>query len=125
MWQVLPLNQSPVSTTLFIGFDAPVLGAVGNDTNGNLYQMSMISGGFLGGVQLVAPVGSNATTLYASADIGTARWDIGGGVGFGLTPNFDINLGVDYKSYFVSSINTYLNGTISSVEPKIGLSFRF
>ena len=124
MYQALTLDTSPVSLAVLIGFDVPVMGAIGSDQNGNVYQASLVGGGFLGGVQLVTPI-NNTTNFYANADLGTSHWDLGAGVGFVLTPQFDFNIGVDYRSFNVNSFNGNLNGTIYSTQPTIGISYRF
>lgn len=134
VYQALTLDSSPVSLAIQLGFDVPVLGLIVSDSNwnnywgyygsGNMYQASTFGGGFLGGVQLVTPI-NDSTNFYANADLGTSHWDVGGGVGFVLSPQFDINVGVEYKSFNLNSINSNLSGTIYSTVPNLGLSFRF
>ncbi|MFA6076108.1 MAG: hypothetical protein WCV63_08800 [Negativicutes bacterium] len=133
MYQALTLDSSPVSLTVLIGFDVPVLGATVTDSNwnnyygystGNIYQFNMIGGGFLGGLQLVAPI-NDSTNFYANGDLGTSHWGLGAGVGFALNPQFDINVGVDFKSFNVNSVNSNLNGTIYATQPNVGISYRF
>lgn len=124
MWQACSLDRTPFSLTVLLGFDAPIIGAVGSSSNGNTYQMSMLGGGVLGGLQAVVPL-NDSTSIFANADIGSARWDVGGGVGFNLAQWCDFNLQVDYKSYNLNAFNSNLNGSVTSIQPKIGVDFRF
>ena len=134
MYQALTLDRCPVSLTVLIGFDVPVLGTIfssnnwdnyyGGYTSGNIAQFSLIGGGFVGGLQLVTPI-NDTTNFYANGDLGTSHWGLGVGVGFALAPQFDFNIGVDYRSFNLNSINSNLNGSITSTQPTIGISYRF